>query len=78
MKRKNKCISKLNISEGRRTYHGVNGIITHYYIRCDPYLGICRYKIRIIICAFIEYINCMYLPRNTYIVPKDQTIYSSV
>ena len=69
---------KLIISEGRNLYHGVNRILTHYCIRCDPYLclGICT--INGIPCPCIYCINFMSLPWDPYLVPKDQLRYYSV
>ena len=38
--------SKFIIAGGRKTYHGVNGILTHYYIRYHPYLGLGKCAIK--------------------------------
>ena len=42
----NNCFSKLNIEEGRNPYHGVNGILTHYHIQYNTYIGIVRHAIK--------------------------------
>ena len=55
----------------------MNVFLTHYHIQCDPYLGIGRCSIRIISCDFIVCINAMDLPWGPYLVPKDQSRYSS-
>ena len=68
----------MNISKGRKTYHGVNGILTHYNIIWDPYIGLGIFSIRRIPCDCIDLINSMYLPWDPYIVPKYQPIYYSV
>ena len=41
-KLENKCFSKLTTEEGRNPYFGVNGILTHYNIRYDPYIGLVK------------------------------------
>ena len=68
----------MNIAEGRKPYHGVDGILPCYHIICDPYLGLGRFAIIKITCTCIDFRNAMDLPWDTYIVPKDQTRYSSV
>ena len=68
----NKCFFGLTITQGRNPYHGVNIILTHYHIRCDPYLGIGRFKIKIIPCACIYCRNSMGIPWYKYLVPKCQ------
>ena len=73
-----KYFSKLTIIEGKNLYHGVNGILTHHHIICDPYLGLDGYSIRRISCDFIDQRNVIYLPWNPYLVPKDWSRYSSV
>ena len=77
-KRNNKQFTKQNIAEVRKPYHGVNGILTCYHIRCDPYLGLGRYEIRIIPSDFIELINSVCLQWYPYLAPKYQPRYSSV
>ena len=59
-------------------YYGVNGILTQYLIRCDPYLGIEICAIRIIPCSCIDIRNAMDLPWGLSLAPKDQPRYSSV
>ena len=68
----------MTITEGIKPYHGVTGILTHYHKICDLYLGIGRYKIRIIPFACIYFISDMDLPWDPYLVPKDQLKYYSV
>ena len=66
------------MEEVRRTYHGVNGISTHYHILCDAYLGLGRYPIRRISRACIEFSDTMDLIWDPYIAPNDHPRYSSV
>ena len=66
------------IAERRKPYHGMNGILTHYHILCDHYMGFGRYTIRILPCDCIELIDDMNLQWDSYILPKDQPIYYSV
>ena len=73
-----KWFSKLTITEGRKPYHGVNGIFTHYGIRCDPYLGLGIFEMRIIPCACISFINDIDLSWDLYPVTKYHPRYSSV
>ena len=70
--------TKLTIEEGRNPYHGVNVILTHYYIRFNPYLVIVRCEIIRIPRAFIGYIDAIDLPWDPYIVTKKHSIYYSV
>ena len=74
----NNFFSKLIIVERRYPYHDVNRILTYYHVRYDTYLGIVRCSIRIIYCAFIEYINVVDLLWNPSLAPKYNPIYSSV
>ena len=78
MKRNKKWFSKWNIAEGINRYHSVNGILNHYIIRCDPYIGLRRFSIIRIPGACINFRNSMDLTCDPYLVPKDQIIYCSV
>ena len=78
IKRNKKCFSKLTIAEGRKQYHGVNGILTHHHIIGDLYIGLGRYAIRIIPFSYIDLINSIDLPWDTSLVAKYQPRYSSV
>ena len=68
----------MNISEGRKPYHGVNGVLIHNNIWCDTYLGlgicaIIRMNFDCIACInSMDFLSCI-----LSLVPKDQTIYSS-
>ena len=44
--------SKLTFVEGRKTYHGVNGILTQYHIRYHPYLGLGECAIKYTLCLY--------------------------
>ena len=66
------------ISERRNPYHGVNIILTHYHIQCDPYLGLGRCAIIRIPCTCIDFRNSMDLLWDKYLVPKYKPRYSSV
>ena len=77
MKWNRKWYTKLNIAEGRKPHHGVNGILTNYNIQFDPYLGLGISAI-IIPCDFIECRNAMDIPFDSYLVPKDHQKYSLV
>ena len=68
----------MTIAEERNPHNGLNGILTQYHVRFCPYLGIGRCEIRRMPCAFIDHINSMDLPCDTYLVPKYQPRYSSV
>ena len=56
----------------------MNVTLTNYHIICDTYLGFIIYAIIRTPYACIEWINDMYLQWYPYIVPNDQTRYSSV
>ena len=58
----------MNITEGGRKYHAVNGILTHYHLRLYPYLGLGRFSIKKN-CTSIEYSNTMDLSRDTLLEP---------
>ena len=73
-----KQIPKLTIIEGRKTYHGVDVILTHYYIICDPHIVFGIWSIGKIPCTCIDCINLMYLPWYTSLVTKDHPGYYSV
>ena len=68
----------MTIAEGRKTYHGVNGILNRDRIICDPHLGLGRCATIIRPCSCIYLRNNMYLTWYPYIVPKDQPICFSV
>ena len=53
-KRNNKWFPKLTITEGRKSYLGVNEILTYYHIRCDHYLGLSRCVTSTKTCICIE------------------------
>ena len=59
IKRNNKWFPKLTIAEGRKPYHGLNGILTNYHIQFNPYLGLCKCSIRRIPYACIDFTNDM-------------------
>ena len=77
-KMQQKWLSKLTISEGRNTYNGVNGILTHYRIRYEPYIGLVRLIIIIITCDCIDCISFIDLPCDPSFVPRYRTRYYSV
>ena len=64
--------AKLNIVEGRNPHYGVNGILTHYHLRYDPYVGLGICFIRILPCYFIECRYAMFLPLDPSISPNDR------
>ena len=68
----------MNFSEGKKSYHSVNEILTHYHIWCDPYIGPGKCAMKIISCACIKYNFLMDLPLDPSLVPKYQPIYYSV
>ena len=55
----------------------MNIISTQFRILWNPYLGLGRCDTRIIPYDCIKWSNTMYLPRDPYLVPKNQSIYSS-
>ena len=57
-----KYFPNLTISDVRKPYRGVNGILTHSHIIRDAYLCLGRCYIRRIPCACVEYSNFMDLP----------------
>ena len=59
IKQNNKWFPKLTIAEGRKPYHGMNGILTNYHIQFNPNLGICKIFIRRINYACIDFRNDM-------------------
>ena len=68
----------MTIEEIRKTYHGVSGILTHFHILYDPYLGLDQWAIKITPCACIDNINAMDLPWDPYLEPRYQTRHYSV
>ena len=47
------------ITERIKTHRGVNGILTHYHTRCEPYIGIGICTIIITVWDCIDCINAM-------------------
>ena len=66
------------ISEGRKCYNSMNGILSHYQIRCGIYLGLGRFSKGIIPYACIGCIYSMDLKWDTYILPQNHSRYYSV
>ena len=62
----------------RKSYPGVNVILTHSHIICDPYLGLGICATKRIPYACIDCINAINLPWDPYLVVKNQPRYSSV
>ena len=54
------------------------GTLTHYRIRCDPYLGIGIFSMIIIPCTCIYCRNSMDLPWGKSLIPRYHPRYSSV
>ena len=66
------------MAEGNNPQHGVNGILSHNHMIFDPYLGLERFEIRIILCACIENRYAMDLSWDPFLEQRDQHRYSSV
>ena len=62
----------MTITEGRKLYNCVNGILNLYHIICYPYLGLGICTMIRITCACIYCINSIDLPWDPYLVQKDQ------